>query len=86
MLQTYTSIEKSIYLCVEMKHKCKKVGNGKYNYRGYDLYNYGYYASDKCVWWEGTDTKTNCGDFHAATKKDLKIMIDEDLDKTKPNI
>jgi len=65
-------VRKSVYVC-------HKVSNGKYCYRGFELTNLGYYSPDQCVWWEAIDLKTNCADFHAHSKRDLKIEIDEAL-------
>ena len=48
-----------------------------YLYRGYELFNHGYYEPDRCVWWEARNTLTGCVDHHATTKKHLMELIDE---------
>ena len=60
----------------------RKISRGKYYVKigehEYELYNYGYYPPDKCVWWEAINLKTNEADFHETTKKDLlQTMIRE---------
>ena len=64
----------------------KRITKGKYipkgyEYRGFEVINHGYYAPDKHIWWEAVDVKTGCADFHARTKREIKELIDEDLDK-----
>lgn len=54
----------------------KKIHKGKYLYKGYEIYNYGYCPPDKCIWWEATNIKTGCADYHANTKKEIIRMID----------
>ena len=65
-----------------MKNSCKRIESGSYLYRGYILNNIGYYEPDHCVIWEACpQSAPNCADFHALTKKDLKQIIDDYLDK-----
>lgn len=64
----------------------KRITKGKYinkgyEYRGYEICNYGYYSPDQCVWWEAVNIRTGCADYHATTKRDIKILIDEDYEK-----
>ena len=56
----------------------KKLKAGIYEYKGYRIYDCGYYHPDHCVWWEAENMKTGCADYHAHTKKDIMAMIDED--------
>lgn len=58
------------------KEKVKKIKSGVYLYKGYTLMNLGYHHPDKCIWWEATDCK-GFADYHATTKKDLIVEIDE---------
>ena len=58
---------------------CRRISSGKYFVKigehEYNIYNHGYYAPDKCVWWEATNLKTNEADFHDHSKSHLiKIM------------
>ena len=54
-----------------------KVGKGRYRYKGYKLYSYGYYAPDRCIWWEASDDETGCAVYYAHTKRELMGMIDK---------
>lgn len=63
------------------KYKCKKIGIGHYEYRGYELICIYDYEPDNCDIWEAVDLNTNCADFHASTKRYLKYLIDKRLDK-----
>ena len=56
----------------------KKINNGHYKYKGYDIKNLGYHEADKSFWWEAVNEITNEADYHAHTKKDIKKQIDED--------
>ncbi|MCM1298217.1 MAG: hypothetical protein NC203_00450 [Firmicutes bacterium] len=62
------------------KETAKRIRCGRYEYRGYRLYNCGYYCPDHCVWWEAVNPTTGCADYHANTKKEIMDMIDDDLD------
>lgn len=55
----------------------KWIGCSRYEYKGFEIMNHGYYPPDKCVVWEAIDIKTGCGEVHATTKKDIKILIDQ---------
>ena len=55
----------------------KKISTGVYEYKGYRITNYGYYAPDRCVWWEAVNEETVCADYHAQTKKEIMAMIDK---------
>lgn len=67
---------------INKTHKCKKIETGSYEYRGFILDNIGYYEPDHCVLWEACrESSPNCADFHALTKKTLKQIIDDYLDK-----
>lgn len=56
--------------------RAKKICRGKYRYKKYILFNYGYYPPDRCVWWEATNIETGCADYHAHTKREIMKMID----------
>lgn len=56
--------------------RAERICRGKYKYKGYILFNYGYYPPDGCIWWEATNIKTGCADYHAHTKRELIRMID----------
>lgn len=56
-----------------------KIHTGVYEYKGYRIYNYGYYHPDHCIWWEAVNPDTGCADYHANTKKDIMQMIDKDI-------
>lgn len=60
---------------------CKRRAYGKYDYRGYVIRNHGYYPPDKCVWWEAYNPETGEAIFHARTKGEIKMLIDEDATK-----
>jgi hypothetical protein len=61
---------------MERKMKLKKMHRGIYEYRGYKLYNCGYYHPDHCVLWEGVNIETGCADYHTKTRRDLISAID----------
>jgi hypothetical protein len=61
---------------------CRKISAGKYFFKlgehEYEITNHGYYAPDRCVWWEAVNLKTNEADFHETAKKYLiRTMIRE---------
>lgn len=62
---------------------CRRISTGKYFVRigehEYEIYNHGYYAPDKCVWWEATNLKTNEADFHEHTKSQLLKTMQREL-------
>lgn len=55
------------------------IGCSGYLYMGYEIYNVGYHAPDRCIWWEAVNIETGCADYHATTKRQIKKMIDEDI-------
>ena len=63
----------------------KRVKNGKYEYKNYEIRNHGYYPPDKHNWWEAINIETREADFHAETKRHLKKLIDEDRMKPDKN-
>lgn len=65
---------------MKFNSKGKKAKSQRF-YRGYILYNYGYYAPDKCIWWEAVNNETGEADFHAHRVRDLVKMIDQSLNK-----
>lgn len=68
----------------KIKSICKKESSGQYFYKNYKLIRIGYYPPDKCVWWEAVDKDGNA-DYHANSKRLLKIMIDNDEIKEENN-
>jgi hypothetical protein len=67
---------------VTCRFSIKKIRSGTYLVKigehEYEIYNHGYYAPDKCVWWEATNLKTNEADFHENTKRELlRTMLRE---------
>ena len=66
-----------------MKHKCKRLGNGKYLYRGFEIQRYkneGFMSSAYKYVWEAID-EDGCGFAHSGTLSLTKILIDDELDK-----
>ncbi|MCX4355871.1 MAG: hypothetical protein OSJ43_06555 [Oscillospiraceae bacterium] len=61
----------------KMKAKTKKIRRGLYKYKGYELRRFGYHQPDHCVLWEGVNIETRNADFHARTKRQLVLLIDE---------
>lgn len=64
-----------------MTHKCEKIKAGKYKYRGWIISSVGYYPPEHRVCWEGYDPKTGNADFHGFSKKEIKRLIDDSLNK-----
>ena len=58
----------------------KCIGCSGYYYKGFEIWNHGYYPPDKCVWWEAIDVETCSAEYHATTKRQIKIMIDKDIE------
>jgi hypothetical protein len=62
---------------------CRRISTGKYFVKigehEYEVYNHGYYAPDKCIWWEATNLKTNEADFHEHTKSQLLKTMQREL-------
>ena len=64
---------------MEKFRRAKRIGNGHYLYKNYELANLGYHHPDHCIWWEATNLETDCADYHANTKQELMDLIDEGL-------
>jgi hypothetical protein len=45
-------------------------------YKGYRVMNHGYYAPDRCIWWEAQNLETGEADFHAHSLRELRREID----------
>lgn len=62
---------------------CRRIRKGKYYVKigehEYEIYNYGYYAPDKCVWWEAINLKTNEAYFHEHSKSQLLKTMQREL-------
>lgn len=62
---------------------CKKISKGKYHVEigqhKYLITNHGYYAPDKCVWWEAVNLTTNEADFHEHSKSHLLKIMQKEL-------
>ena len=66
-----------------MKHKCKRIHRGKYEYRGYIIQCAGYYHPEHRVCWEACPKGEIYADFHGFSLREVKMAIDYDLDKEK---
>ena len=64
-----------------MKHKCKRIHRGKYEYRGYIIQCEGYYPPEQRVVWEASPKGEIYADFHGFSLREVKMAIDCDLDK-----
>ena len=64
-----------------MKHKCKRIHRGKYEYRGYIIQCAGYYHPEHRVCWEACPKGEIYADFHGFSLWEVKMAIDYDLDK-----
>lgn len=53
----------------------KRISEGNYIYKGYEIRNHGYYPPDKCIWWEAINIESRCADFHAKTKNQKTYKI-----------
>ena len=62
-----------------MKPRAKRVGNGHYFYRGYDVYSVGYFEPEHHVVWEAVDPETGCADYRGYSLRDVKQAIDEEF-------
>lgn len=60
------------------KDKIIKVSAGNYRYKGYNIRCHGYYAPDRCVWWEAINEQTQCADYHFTTLRQIINEIDQD--------
>lgn len=71
----------------KVKHRCKRLRTGKYLYRGVEITCVGYYEPEHRVVWEGSVIRHDvskycpCGDYHGYSLREVKMFIDEDLDK-----
>lgn len=54
------------------------IGCSGYEYKGFEIWNHGYFPPDKCIWWEAISKTTKCAEYHATTKRQIKKMIDKD--------
>lgn len=65
-----------------MKHKCKRIRRGNYEYRGYiiqcEAY---YYHPEHRVIWEACPKGEIYADFHGFSLREVKMAIDYYLDK-----
>lgn len=59
----------------DCEYKGKRLLKG-YIYKGYEIYNLGYYLPDRCIWWGAVNIETGCADHHAHTKHEIKKLID----------
>ena len=64
-----------------MKHKCKRIHRGKYEYRGYIIQCVGYYHPEHRMCWEAGPKGEIYADFHGFSLREVKMAIDYDLDK-----
>ena len=62
------------------KHTIKIIGPGHYEYRGFEIRCLGYYPPERHVVLEAYD-EHNCGFAHAYTLKEVRIAIDDELNK-----
>ena len=70
------AVENKRVFCRRIKAGMYYVKIGKYEY---EIYNYGYYAPDKCIWWEAVNLATNEADFHKHTKWELIKQMQYEL-------
>ena len=61
-------------------HTIKCICPGHYEYRGYEIRCLGYYPPERHVVWEAYD-EHDCGFAHAHTLKEVRLLIDSELDK-----
>ena len=64
-----------------MKHRCKRIRCGTYEYRGYIIQSVGYYNPEHRVCWEAHLPNELWADFHGYSLKEVKLFIDDDLDR-----
>lgn len=64
-----------------MTHKCKRIRRGNYEYRGYTIQCVGYYHPEHRVVWEACPKGEIYADFHGFSLREVKMAIDNDLDK-----
>ena len=68
----------------------KRITEGKYisrgyAHKGYEICGHGYYAPDKCRWWEAVNVETGEADFHAHSKREIGDLIDAAERNEQPN-
>ena len=68
-----------------MKHKAKRIGCGKYEYRGLIVCSVGYYPPEKRICWEVVDHDGSCF-AHAFSLRESKNRINQELDNPKAGI
>lgn len=64
-------------------HKTKKISAGHYKYRGFDIICVGYYHPEHRVCWEAVEHDGISGFAHGYTLKEVKNLIDFDLEEEK---
>lgn len=52
------------------------IGCRGYLYKGYEVYSV-YHEPDRAVIWEAVNISDGCADFHAFSKRGIKILIDK---------
>ena len=63
-----------------IKHTIKCINSGHYEYRGYEIRCLGYYPPERSIVWEAYD-EYDCGFAHANTLREVRIAIDDELNK-----
>ena len=66
---------------IVMKHKCKKIHRGNYEYRGYIIQCGGYYHPEHRITWEACPKGEIYADFHGFSLSEVKRTIDYYSDK-----
>lgn len=68
--------------------RCKRLSAGKYLYRGVLCQCLGYFEPEHHIVWEGGqpcningEITNSGGDYHARSLKELKTIIDEEIDE-----
>ena len=62
------------------KYKAKRISNGFYIYRGYEIHCIGYYRPEHKIVWEAVD-ENGCAFAHSYSLRDTKIFIDEEINR-----
>ena len=62
------------------KYTIKKIDTGHYEYRGYEIKCLGYYPPERSIVWEAYD-EFDGGFAHAHTLREVRLLIDSELDK-----
>lgn len=63
----------------------KRLGTGKYLYRGHVLKNHGYYPPDRAIAWEATDLVSGQVVNRATSRSALKGLLDDELGEPRAN-